>query len=370
MGNLNTTLILTGILVYIGNSLKRLPEYLLNIIKGRFGVSMSCDDRSNFSFYNKIDDWIISFNKKSIMNHTTLKEVYDNNMWKQLYSVGMGTYIFINNKKLFVINKTKENKNNSSSFVQKINVFILGFGSKSIKANFENNIISQSNNNKIKVEQNDNTKIIDKRDFDSVIVKDKQIIIDFLDRWKSNNKFYTKHFLGHTGIILYGPSGTGKSSLIRCIASYLSKNIIMVDLTKSVSELSNDLCNLKEGSVVVFEDIDCVMNIDRENKKEEKNEKRKKLQLLLNTLDGLISPQNTVFIATTNHIRDLDEALIRPGRFDLVFEVPYFEKEQAIEMCDLFETDYSILNGLTFPIKPALLQSIILSKILRGDINE
>lgn len=48
---------------------------------------------------------------------------------------------------------------------------------------------------------------------------------------------------------------------------------------------------------------------------------------LLNSIDGIHTPNNFIIIATTNHIEKLDPALIRPGRFDLVIEIPTVDKE-------------------------------------------
>ena len=54
---------------------------------------------------------------------------------------------------------------------------------------------------------------------------------------------------------------------------------------------------------------------------------------LMQLLDGLDSPENVLFIATTNNYDALDKALIRPGRFDLSMEIPKMTKDIAEEMC-------------------------------------
>ena len=52
------------------------------------------------------------------------------------------------------------------------------------------------------------------------------------------------------------------------------------------------------------------------NKKNNENDKLS-LSFLLNILDGTMSPENIIFIMTTNHKEILDPALIRPGRMDI-----------------------------------------------------
>ena len=372
MQNLNTSIILSGILLYIGNALRELPTQLWKLIKTRFGISITSSDVIDNYFYEKVDNLLLSFNNKSIMNHVTVKSVYDgeSDYWVKDYSVGFGNYVFFHDKKLFIVNKYKENdkSTNEVRISKNIDMIILGPGAKKFKSKFENDIISSSKDRKIFLENFNSHMAITKRNFDTVILKDKNKLINFLDKWSNKKDFYKNHNILHTGIILYGPSGTGKSSIIRCIATYMDMDIIIIDLTRNSAEVARQLSTVDKHLIVVFEDIDCIMNINRDDNKKENNtdneEKRKKLQLLLNFLDGLSSPSDCIFIATTNHIELLDEALIRPGRFDLKFEVGYFDIEQAKEMCDLFNVDYSILDKVEFPIKPSLLQSIILSEIL------
>ena len=48
---------------------------------------------------------------------------------------------------------------------------------------------------------------------------------------------------------------------------------------------------------------------------------------LLNFIDGMISPKNVIWVFTTNHIDELDPALIRPGRIDIKLEISYVIEE-------------------------------------------
>lgn len=54
---------------------------------------------------------------------------------------------------------------------------------------------------------------------------------------------------------------------------------------------------------------------------------------LMQLLDGLESPDNVLFVATTNNYTSLDSALIRPGRFDLSMNISRMTKDIAEEMC-------------------------------------
>lgn len=81
------------------------------------------------------------------------------------------------------------------------------------------------------------------------------------------------------------------------------------------------------------------------------------IHTLLNFLDGTNSPENVIFVATTNYIEDIDSAIIRPGRFDHRFKMGKVDKEMAKKICNNWEVDYDILNKVQFPATVAEIQS-------------
>lgn len=131
------------------------------------------------------------------------------------------------------------------------------------------------------------------------------------------------------GIMLSGEPGCGKTSTIMAIATYLGKDIYYMDLGKIKTNNELKLCidaikSNNNGAVIIFEDIDCMTNICFENVNViDNNIKNDALSLsfLLNVLDGTLSPEDVIFIMTTNHIEKIDPALIRPGRMDLSIEI-------------------------------------------------
>ena len=103
----------------------------------------------------------------------------------------------------------------------------------------------------------------------------------------------------------------------------------------------DDLANLcgdkgyeSKPKFVVFEDIDCVFD-GREGKS------KVTFSGLLNALDGLSSGRNQVTFMTTNHIENLDEALIRPGRVDLRVHLGNIDDSQARRLHAKFFGDVS-----------------------------
>ncbi|KAL8223493.1 hypothetical protein R6Q57_018968 [Mikania cordata] len=140
------------------------------------------------------------------------------------------------------------------------------------------------------------------------------------------------------GYLLYGPPGTGKSSMIAAIANLLDYDIYDLDLSvvKSNSELRKLLMKTTRKSIIVIEDIDCSINITNRKKPtvskqrtggptdgdldSESNEGSSSVTLsgLLNFTDGIWSccGSERIFVFTTNHIENLDPALLRSGRMD------------------------------------------------------
>lgn len=142
------------------------------------------------------------------------------------------------------------------------------------------------------------------------------------------------------GILLHGLHGTGKSSAIAAIATYLKKNIYCVDFktikTNSdfmlmVSHVNKHCVN---GGILTFEDFDAMGSVlHRRGKKIDNSNDMNTISLhntidqpltldyILNVFQGSLTPSGFVFIATTNHLSVLDEALYRDGRFDIKIDM-------------------------------------------------
>lgn len=170
-----------------------------------------------------------------------------------------------------------------------------------------------------------------------------------------------------TGVLLYGPHGTGKSTIARYLAMELKRTLILTN----AQTLPMALAYIQDHSgddmkyVILLEDIDFAFVDRRKMKKDTRKMQTDMMQqtdLLFQILDGVLASSNFMVVATTNYIERLDPALIRDGRFDFKIEVMGLEYEQARKVCERFEiTPESIrLSEWRTPINPASLQTVIL----------
>ena len=128
------------------------------------------------------------------------------------------------------------------------------------------------------------------RRFDNLFFENKKILINKLDFFVNNKNYYEREGHPYTfGIGLHGPPGTGKTSIIKCIANKLNRHIIVIPLSKiktqrEFSEYFFEKYYTRNNSkkidfkdkIIVFEDIDCMSEIVKrrdlnKNKIKEKN---------------------------------------------------------------------------------------------------
>ncbi|XP_027164621.1 AAA-ATPase At3g50940-like [Coffea eugenioides] len=166
---------------------------------------------------------------------------------------------------------------------------------------------------------------------------DKKMVINDLENFVRRKELYRK--VGKAwkrGYLLFGPPGTGKSSLIAAIANYLKFDIYDLELTdiRTNSDLRRYLISTANQSILVVEDIDCSIELTNNRPKASRapvhphqygQENRVTLSGLLNFIDGLWSScgDERIIVFTTNHKDKLDPALLRPGRMDVHIYMSY-----------------------------------------------
>lgn len=180
--------------------------------------------------------------------------------------------------------------------------------------------------------------IIKKRNLDNVILpsSDRLQLEQFLNSFTQNEQKYNNLGLIYkTGILLHGVPGSGKSSLINAIASYLGYNSIYYAKCDDISRLVGML-EYTKSKIIVLEDVDMLSHaLVRTSYDAMKKDIKDTYSdnLLLDLLDGRFCNSTKIFILTTNHINRLDEALIRAGRIDFMLELKHLCLEQFNLFC-------------------------------------
>lgn len=137
------------------------------------------------------------------------------------------------------------------------------------------------------------------------------------------------------GILLYGPPGTGKTMIAKAVAATSEANFISIKgpelISKWVGESEKGVREVFRKArqaapcVVFFDELDAIA--PRRGSEGDAHVTERVISQLLTELDGLEDLKGVVVIAATNRPDIIDEALLRPGRFDRILEVPPPDKD-------------------------------------------
>ena len=134
------------------------------------------------------------------------------------------------------------------------------------------------------------------------------------------------------GILLEGPPGTGKTLIAKAIASESDANFISISASEFVEIFvgvgAAKVRNLFEQArkntpcIIFIDEIDAVGRQRGAGVNMGNDEREQTLNQLLAEMDGFAQNQDILVIAATNRKDVLDAALLRPGRFDRIINVP------------------------------------------------
>jgi transitional endoplasmic reticulum ATPase len=152
--------------------------------------------------------------------------------------------------------------------------------------------------------------------------------------------------LGHKmprGILLHGPSGTGKTLLAKAVATESEANFVSVRgpelLSKWVGESERGIREIfrraRQASpcVIFFDEIDSIAPIRGAGGETAVTERV--VSQLLTELDGMENMHGVVVLAATNRADMIDTALLRPGRFDKIIQIPMPDKESRKKILEI-----------------------------------
>lgn len=376
LNNLGTSLFATG----IGAALITQCKGIFNSLKQffRFGYYIYTGSETNRKAYYSLKNYIVKYkgNFQKTISFDNFQQ--DFNAIFGIGVLGYGNFI-IHPKwyQLMIVSHIREKRDNGPT-TQTLNVQLYGFKTKQLYEDIIKQINKDTNKEDILLRYAYNGMYIKKRSFDTIFHQKKEQIIKFLDNFKEKREIYERNGLPYkTGLLLYGPAGTGKTSIVKAIASYMGYSLLIPPPNGSSIEI---LDLLKPRTVVCIEDIDRLLHFENEEEKDITAKPIKKLKTnstdlkginnsvlhnYLQLFDGLTAQNEIIFIATTNHIEKLPPELIRDGRFDCKIFFDNIDKNSAEQMCNSFDVKLSdiVSKDQKYPINPAYLQNQILQKI-------
>ncbi|SMO33557.1 proteasome-activating nucleotidase Pan1 [Halorubrum cibi] len=135
-----------------------------------------------------------------------------------------------------------------------------------------------------------------------------------------------------SGVLLYGPPGTGKTMLAKAVANETDATFIKMAGSELVhkfigegAKLVRDLFEVareNQPAVLFIDEIDAIASKRTDSKTSGDAEVQRTMMQLLSEMDGFDERGEVRIIAATNRFDMLDPAILRPGRFDRLIEVP------------------------------------------------
>lgn len=170
------------------------------------------------------------------------------------------------------------------------------------------------------------------------------------------------------GILLFGPPGTGKTLLAKAVANETHATFIKIVASEFVnkylgegSRIVRDVFELakeKSPAIIFIDEIDAIGTERVSSSEGADREVQRTLMQLLAELDGFESRGDVGIIGATNRPDILDEALLRPGRFDRTIEVPNPVKESRQKILEIHTAKMKIDDDIDFDMISELTEGL------------
>ena len=167
-----------------------------------------------------------------------------------------------------------------------------------------------------------------------------------------------------SGVLLHGPPGTGKTLLAKAVAEETDATFIKMAGSELVhkfigegAKLVRDLFEVareNEPAVLFIDEIDAIASKRTDSKTSGDAEVQRTMMQLLSEMDGFEDRGEIRIIAATNRFDMLDRAILRPGRFDRLIEVPKPNEEGRQKIFEIHTRDMNVADDVDFDVLAAM----------------
>jgi len=161
------------------------------------------------------------------------------------------------------------------------------------------------------------------------------------------------------GILLYGPPGTGKTLIAKAVARQSNARFIRMSGSELVHKYIGEgaqlvrelfvLARERAPAIVFIDEIDAIGSMRTNDGTSGSAEVQRTLMQLLAEMDGFGNRGNVRIMAATNRIDMLDPALLRPGRFDRIIQIPLPDAGARLEILKIHTAKMTLSGNVDLP---------------------
>lgn len=365
---------------------RKLPAQIWSKIHSQITTKLDFDNtehgwaRENYAAFMTWfmeNDWVKYSRSHSLQSHGPVID----DRWRRRegenaaeIAMGAGNHFFFYKRRLFILKREMIPQTGQNNLIYKISLTMFGR-----KKQILQDLVDEFSYKFMPGRQNilrwtahgwEVYSALDRRELSTVIidqfVKD-QLVAEIKDFFENEQRWTSKGLPYKKTIVLHGVPGTGKTSLIKGIATHFALNVCRLNLSSISDEmLEGALASLPSRSLLAIEDFDSTKatharkGVKSGVKKESSeaaigNKDGDKGQIdlfsdmltlsgILNAFDGIASLHGSLIFLSTNALDQIDPALLRKGRVDRIIEIKPLTHKEVVQYIELMYPGQPIPN--------------------------